>query len=98
MGCFIDSTGNYYEGDRANLADRGVPQRPSPNYIFVDGAWVEDTAKITAEQNETVKTKLTEIDLKSIRSLREWVAKQPDAPQWIKDYEAQAQTERAKLK
>ena len=40
---------------------------------------------------------LAGIDLKSIRSLREWIAKQPDAPEFAKDYEAQAIVERAKL-
>jgi adenylate kinase family enzyme len=49
---WFDSQGNYYEGDRANLADRGVPARPSAIHIFVDGEWVEDqvqVAVITAE-------------------------------------------------
>jgi hypothetical protein len=40
---------------------------------------------------------LAEIDLKSIRSIREWIAKQTDAPQYLKDYEAQAIEARAKL-
>lgn len=44
-----------------------------------------------------IKGKLSEIDIKSIRSLREWVASQPGAPQHIKDYEAQAVAERVKL-
>jgi hypothetical protein len=56
-------------------------------------------AEITKEKDaEIAKAALAEIDLKSIRSIREWIAKQADAPQFIKDYEAQAQTERAKLK
>lgn len=42
--------------------------------------------------------KLEEIDIKSIRSLREWVSKQTDAPQFLKDYEEQTKAERAKLK
>ncbi len=41
--------------------------------------------------------KLKEIDLKSIRSLREWLASQEGAPEWIKAREAEAQTERGKL-
>jgi uncharacterized membrane protein YbaN (DUF454 family) len=35
--------------------------------------------------------------MKSIRALREWLAGQPDAPQFIKDYEEQAAIERKKL-
>lgn len=37
---------------------------------------------------------LAEIDLKSIRSIREYIAAQPDAPGIIKDYEAAAFQER----
>lgn len=44
------------------------------------------------------KINLNEIDLKSIRALREWLVNQPDAPEFIKEYEAQAIAERNKLK
>lgn len=43
-------------------------------------------------------TKLKEIDLKSIRSIREWLATQETAPEWIKAREAEAETERGKLR
>jgi hypothetical protein len=42
--------------------------------------------------------KLREIDIDSIRLLREYVAAQTDAPQAIKDKEAEAVAERSKLK
>jgi len=41
---------------------------------------------------------LAEIDLKSIRSLREYIAAKEDAPEFIKNYEAEAALERQKLK
>lgn len=44
------------------------------------------------------KAKLAEIDLRSIRAIREYIAKQPDAPQMLKDREAEAAAERVKLK
>ncbi len=44
------------------------------------------------------KAKLREIDIASIRALREYVAAQADAPQTIKDREAAAIAERGKLK
>lgn len=44
-----------------------------------------------------IKAKLAEIDLKSIRPIREWIAKQVDAPQYIKDYEGEAVAERVRL-
>lgn len=42
--------------------------------------------------------KLKEIDLKSIRSIREWLATQETAPEWIKQREAEAEAERGKLR
>lgn len=67
-----------------------------------------DASKIiTAEQkaqqqldrdNAAVKQALTEIDIQSVRSIREWLAQQADCPQKLLDNEAQAQAERAKLR
>jgi len=51
----------------------------------------------TMELNAPIKARLNEIDLKSIRSLREWLSAQPDAPSSIKTHEAEAITERVKL-
>ena len=50
------------------------------------------------EQNAPFLVRLAEIDIKSIRAIREYIASKPDAPQFTKDLEAQAQAERAKLK
>lgn len=47
--------------------------------------------------DDDVKAKLAEIDAKSIRSMREWLTKQDDCPQWLLDYEAEAVIERKKL-
>lgn len=44
-----------------------------------------------------IKAKLIEIDIKSIRSLREWIVKQPDAPAFIKTHAEEAVAEREKL-
>jgi phosphoribosylformylglycinamidine (FGAM) synthase-like enzyme len=41
---------------------------------------------------------LTALDFKSIRSIAEWVAMQPNAPARLLEYETQKTTERAKLK
>lgn len=50
------------------------------------------------EQNAPVHASLREIDFKSIRSLREYIASKADAPQILKDHETAAKAERAKLK
>lgn len=56
------------------------------------------TAELDAEQTEAAKRRLKEIDDASIRSIREWLAAQPDAPQFVKNHEAAAIAERSKIK
>ena len=55
------------------------------------------TAYDKEQKNNVVKSELSGIDIKSIRSIREWIAKQSDAPQFIKDYEIQAQNKRKEI-
>ncbi len=62
---------------------------PNKDMILV----AEEAARVEA----TIKAKLREIDISSIRSLREYVASKADAPQYLKDYEAAAVAERRKL-
>jgi hypothetical protein len=50
------------------------------------------------EENAPIIAKLAEIDIKSIRAIREYIASKSDAPQFSKDLEAQASVERAKLR
>ena len=59
----------------------------------------EDARQAAAEafKAEVAKAKLAEIDLRSIRSIREYIAAKADAPKVIKDREAEAEVERAKL-
>ena len=56
-----------------------------------------DEGIVKAREVENAKAKLIEIDLKSIRGIREWIATQPTAPQIVKDYEVEAIGERTKL-
>ena len=49
------------------------------------------------EKNAPVKARLKQIDAESIRSIREYISTLDDAPQRIKDKEAEAITERVKL-
>lgn len=53
MGFYLDSQGNYYEGDKADIGHQGVPQRPSVEHKW-EGKWVPDQEKIyirVAEEN-----------------------------------------------
>jgi len=53
--------------------------------------------KADQEFNATIKQELCEIDLASVRSLREYIASKVDAPQVLKDHEADAILKRGEL-
>lgn len=42
MSFYIDTHGNYYEGDRANINDIAVPQRPTQWHSWNGTEWVPD--------------------------------------------------------
>jgi len=96
------------DGRATNLRGVSKDYTPAADEIVLDmeelpdietlhtAAYIEKRAR--EETNLAVKESLYEIDLKSIRSLREWLAAQTDAPQFVKDYEAKAAAERLKLK
>lgn len=48
--------------------------------------------------NTPIKRELERSDIESIRSLREWLCQQPDAPKWLKEHEEKAKKVRKKLK
>lgn len=50
------------------------------------------------QANEAAKAKLRDIDIASVRALREYIAAKADAPVELKTHEAAAVAERAKLK
>lgn len=39
--CWLDSNGNYYEGDKQTSADVTVPRRPDATCIWNGSAWVK---------------------------------------------------------
>lgn len=95
------------DGRAHDLRFVGDAYEASPGEVMLDGDMLPDIEslhdpeyladKAKEEEDAAVKARLHEIDMKSIRSLREWVAKQPDAPEFIKSYEAEAIAERSKL-
>ena len=85
---------NSYDG----IKPHELETRPIPKYEELVEIWpVIQKEEADAAHNEAIKASLAEIDLKSIRSIREWLAKQDGAPQYIKDYEAEASTLRAQI-
>ena len=65
------------------------------NHINAMTPTQREQMNVNAEYNTQVNAKLREIDIASIRSIREYIAAQPDAPQWIKDREVEATTTRS---
>ena len=60
---------------------------------------VEEIAlRETNEANALVFQELDLLDKQSIRDIREWIASQPNAPQTLKDREAQAVEARGRLR
>ena len=55
----------------------------------------EEIAEAISDQ---AKADLVDIDIKSIRTIREWLVAQPDIPQYLVDYEAEAIEKRTKIK
>lgn len=55
-------------------------------------------AELDAEATAAAKAELVAIDLASIRSIREYLASRPDAPQHLKDRETAAIAARARIK
>ena len=76
--------------DKKDLIPKTTEERLSSGEITQD--------EYNTIYNQPIKTALEAIDIKSIRSLREWLAKQPDCPEFIKTYESQAMSKRAELK
>jgi hypothetical protein len=55
-------------------------------------------AETDAEDSAAAKAELAALDLASIRSIREYIAAKPDAPQILKDKEAAAALARARVR
>lgn len=71
---------------------------PGKDEMWNGSKWVADPEKIKISTIAAAKDELTQIDLQSIRAIREWLVTQPNAPTILKQYEDDAKAERAKLK
>ena len=68
-----------------------------PSRDFVVGFDPEPPAPVPPTAADLARGELMRLDAASVRSMREWIAAQPTAPQVLKDREAAAVLERAKL-
>lgn len=84
-----------YDEDQSALATAAIA-----NGWLELGVWPlpPTQAEIDAEATAAAKAELVAIDLASIRSIREYLAARPDAPQHLKDRETAAIAARARIK
>ena len=76
--------------------DAPAHERQMSSAFYVDGAWsVVAYVPDLREAQAAIDAELREIDLASIRSMREYLAALPDAPQYLKDHESAAAAKRA---
>ena len=69
-----------------------------------DAAWLESCSPAAKQKaalesaNEAAKKELEKIDIESVRSIREYIAAQTDAPTYLMERENKAKQEREKIK
>lgn len=95
-----DGFGKYHS-ELGPLPEGYTKLKPGDFQKWDGKKWVDD-AEAKKEfnrqiNNNTIIFDLQEIDLKSIRSLREWLVQQPGAPEFIKNYESQAYKKRSEI-
>ena len=61
-------------------------------------ACLEKDERALLQANKLERINLDEIDRRSIRDIREWVASQADAAEELKDYESQAIAARERMR
>jgi len=66
------------------------------NYATLEAEYLTEQEAIKI--SDQAKTDLVDIDINSVRSIREWLVTQPGAPQYLVDYEADAIEKRKKVK
>ena len=87
--------GNAYDGIRPHELEI----RPIPTLKELEAVWPGVQAEMEKDRAVAdAKAQLNEIDLKSIRSLREWLFRQSDCPEFIREYEQQAVDARMKIR
>ncbi len=92
----VDSSGRHVScltSSREYLEWLAAGNTPEPAQTAAEIA-----AEVAALKSAAALAALAAIDAASIRSIREYIASKPDAPQILKDYEVKASTERSKLK
>ena len=88
---YPDWRGVVWSNSHEGIKPHELETRPIPTLKELEAVW--PGVQAGAEKAKAIadtKALLIEVDLKSIRSLREWLAKQPDCPKFIAEHEKQA--------
>jgi hypothetical protein len=75
-----------------------APDKVPDGIVVLSLTQTEKDERAILQSNSQERLNLAEIDRKSIRDIRKWMAAQPDASKEIKDYEASALAARARMK
>jgi hypothetical protein len=98
MKYYKDASNNVFAFELDGSQDRAIPK----SLIKIDQAEAdairEQKRLSLIDPVQAAKAALLDIDLASIRALREYIASKADAPQVIKEREAAAVAERVKIK
>lgn len=92
------ATGQPAQCDKFEIPAGYTLLPPGKNEMWNGAKWITDPEKEKAATVAGAKAELIQIDLQSIRSIREWIAAQPNAPEILKQHEDNAKAKRAKMK
>lgn len=84
------TSNRYYQAVQEWIAEGNAPE---PEFTQA-----ELDQKVIDDNNNQIIQDLEELDKKSIRDIREWIAAQPNTPKMLKDMEAQAVDKRGRLR
>ncbi len=84
MGFYIDTSNNYYEGDKAEFSDAEVLQRPDYNHAWNGFAWIYTPPAVSSVSRRQGRLALSQAGL--LAALEAWIAAQPVVTQiWYQD-------------
>jgi hypothetical protein len=96
MKYFKDNAGKLYAYAADGSEDSWI--KPGLTQITdIEARVIQQQSPTPDEIISEAKQRLKEIDRASIRAIREWLIKRQDAPQVLKEHEAEAVLERAKV-
>lgn len=83
MGYFVDTNGQYYEGDKISPSDQSVVKRNNSDETYINGSWVFNATNYRDKLNILIDNKAEEIRKKYLTSYplqgATYISKEADA-------------------